>query len=146
MKISAILVLTIVLLPLMVTLGQATDAMTARNAWGQAAAGKLTIVDIRSPREWRASGVARGAWKITIHGERRMSGFLEMLLARTMGDRTRRITLICAGGGRSNHTLQFLRKKGFTNVTHIAEGMLGRSVFRGGGKGWINHGLPTEQP
>ncbi len=145
MKIPAILALTIVLLPLMAVPGQATNVMTARNAWEQAAAGKLAIVDIRSPREWRASGVARGAWKITIHGKRQMAGFLQKLLARTKGDRTRRIALICAGGGRSTHTLQFLRKKGFTNVTHIAEGMLGRSVFRGGGKGWIKQGLPTEQ-
>ena len=145
MKIPAILVLTAVLLPLMAAPGQATDVLTARNAWAQAAAGKLTIVDIRSPQEWRASGVAKGAWRITIHGERQMAGFLNKLLARTEGDRTRRLTLICASGGRSNHTLQFLRKKGFTNVTHIAEGMLGRSVFRGGGKGWIKHGLPTEQ-
>jgi len=146
MKILAVVALTVGLLPAMAGQSMAKDVMSAPDAWTQASAGKLTIVDVRSPREWRDSGVAKGAWRISIHGERRMAGFLQSLLDRTKGDRSKRITLICATGVRSDYTLRFLRKNGFKNVSHIAEGMFGRSLLRGGGKGWLKHGLPTERP
>jgi len=144
------LVLTLIfgltLAPAVAAAASAKDEIAATDAWRQAQAGKLTIVDVRSPAEWRDTGVAKGAWKITIHGKNRMAGFLNQLLARTGGDRSRRISLICATGVRSDYTLRYLRRHGFTNVSHIAEGMMGRSVFRGGGKGWLKHRLPLATP
>lgn len=124
---------------------QAASEIKATDAWRQAQAGKLTIVDVRSPGEWRETGVAKGAWKVTIHGPQKMEGFLKEIIARTNGDRSRRIALICATGVRSDYALRYLQKNGYKNVTHIAEGMMGRSAFRGGGKGWLKHGLPVSK-
>lgn len=146
MRLVLTLMIGLALAPAFATPASAKDDITATDAWRQAQAGKLTIVDVRSPAEWRETGVAKGAWTITIHGRERMTGFLKQLLARTGGDRSRRISLICATGVRSDYTLRFLRRNGFTNVSHIAEGMMGRSVFRGGGKGWLKHRLPLAKP
>ena len=142
MRLILTLIIGLAFAPVIGTAALAVDDISATDAWRQVKAGKLTIVDVRSPAEWRDTGVAKGAWKITIHGKERMAGFLKQLLARTGGDRSRRISLICATGVRSDYTLRFLRRNGFINVSHIAEGMMGRSVFRGGGKGWLKHRLP----
>ena len=146
MRFPAVLLVALILLPALAPPAAAQDTIKAREAWQQARTGKLTIVDIRSPEEWRETGVAKGAWKVTIHGPQQMRGFLAQLLRRTGGDRTRPITLICATGIRSEYARRYLRRQGFTNVSHIPEGMMGRSVFRGGGRGWLKHHLPTEKP
>lgn len=146
MRLILTLMLGLSVVPALALSAPAKDIVSATDAWRQAQAGTLTIVDVRSPAEWRQTGVAKGAWKITIHGPGKMPGFLKEVLARTKGDRSRRIALICATGVRSDYALRYLRRNGFTNVSHIAEGMMGRSVFRGGGRGWLREKLPVSKP
>ena len=106
----------------------------------RAQAGELTIIDVRSPAEWRQTGVAVGARRATIHDPRGWVGFLAEVEAIVGEDRNKPIAMICARGGRSAATTAYLREQGFTSVFNIGEGMLG-----GDGKpGWIARGLPVE--
>mgnify|MGYP002626579920 CR=1 FL=1 len=114
--------------------------MPADEAAALAAGGELTIIDVRSPREWRETGVPEGASRVTIHHPGGMEGFLAEVLEAVEGDRERPIAFICAAGGRSSAAQQLAREAGFTEVADIDEGMLGS----GAGPGWIARGLPTE--
>ena len=51
----------------------AQSIITAPEAWKQAQAGKLMIIDVRSTSEWKESGIPKGAKTISYHdpgGER----------------------------------------------------------------------------
>ena len=114
--------------------------MPADEAAALAAEGELTIIDVRSPREWRDTGVPEGAKTVTIHHPGGVEGFLEEVTEAVGGDKERPIAFICAAGGRSSAAQKLAREAGFTEVADIEEGMLGS----GSGPGWIGRGLPTE--
>lgn len=114
--------------------------IAADEALRQSQAGELLIVDVRSPREWRQTGLPKGAAAVTIHDPNGPEGFLAAMLAATGGDRARPIALICASGVRSNRAHRFLEAKGFTAVVDVSEGMMGRRDA----PGWLKRGLPTE--
>lgn len=118
---------------------QAGDALTAPEALAQARAGKIVLIDVRSPREWRQTGVPEGAKTVTIHHPQGARGFLADVLEAAGGDKSRPIALICARGGRSSRGKRFLEANGFTNVRDVPEGMLGR----GDRPGWLARKLPT---
>ena len=110
--------------------------ISADEGFARAQAGELTIIDVRSPAEWRQTGVAVGARRATIHNPPGLAGFLAEVAAIVGEDKSKPIAMICALGGRSAAAT----KQGFTSVFNIGEGMLG-----GGGKpGWIARGLPVE--
>ncbi len=110
----------------------------AAEAYAKSVAGEVTVIDVRSPGEWRETGVPAGAKLVTIHDPRGAEGFLANVLAAVEGDRTRPIALICARGTRSSRAYNFLARQGFTNLYNVREGMLGR----GREPGWIRRGLP----
>ena len=101
--------------------------------------GEITVIDVRSPGEWRQTGTALGAKRITIHDPGGANGFLRHMVAAVDGDRGRPIALICARGNRSTRAYDFLTQNGFTNVHNIVEGMLGNRTD----PGWIARGLPV---
>lgn len=116
------------------------DILEADVAWREAKAGKLVIIDIRSAAEWKDTGIPKGARTVTIHDPKGLEGFYKALLAAVNGDKTTRIALICAAGGRSARAERYLATKGFTRIVDISEGMLG--TWRH--PGWIKRGLPVE--
>lgn len=99
------------------------------------AQGKIILLDIRSPQEWKDTGLPSGAVPVTVHRR----DFIEAVLKVTKGDRTRTIALICATGGRSAMARRFLAGQGFTSVIDVSEGMLGNHY----GPGWIRRGQPV---
>jgi rhodanese-related sulfurtransferase len=101
--------------------------------------GKLTIVDIRRPEEWRQTGVAEGALRLDMRQPGGAQGFAQALLTRVGGDRNAPIGLICRTGNRTTQVQQALQELGFTQVYNIKEGMAGS----GAGPGWIRRGLPV---
>lgn len=116
--------------------GAATrDIWSAPEAADALARGQITLIDVRSRDEWRETGVARGAWPISMH-ERRFKD--RLLAARTLAN-GRTNALICATGGRSARLLQALKGAGFTEFIDVSEGMLGSRR----GPGWIARGLPV---
>ncbi|MDF1720188.1 MAG: rhodanese-like domain-containing protein [Minwuia sp.] len=134
--------LTLLVLVLPVTGWAAADdaLLSPPDAWAEARAGSVLIVDIRNSPEWAWTGVARGAARASwwqVQGE---SGFLADILQITGDDRTKPIALICARGVRSSAATAFLKAQGFTNVRDIGEGMLGSAA----GPGWLQRKLPLE--
>ncbi len=114
--------------------------LDADEALARASKGDVSLIDVRSPGEWRQTGLPRGATGITIHGPNGMAGFVESVLAAMDGDKDRPLALICARGNRSSRAQEALQEAGFTQVLNVREGMIGGL----NGTGWLKRGLPTE--
>jgi rhodanese-related sulfurtransferase len=119
---------------------QSGPELSAPDALGRAEAGKLTIIDIRTPQEWRQTGIGKGAQRLDMHHPGGPDGFVADVLARVGGDKSAPIGLICRTGNRSGQMQRLLLDKGFTHVFNVREGMVGSSA----GPGWIKRGLPVE--
>ena len=109
--------------------------LTAAEAFALAKEGEITLVDSRTPQEWRASGVPAGSHQIDM----RRDDFIAALQAATGPDLAAPVALICARGVRSARLTLALAEAGFTNVMDVPEGMLGS----GEGPGWIAGNLPV---
>lgn len=118
----------------------AADEVAAPQALEQAQAGQLTIIDIRTPDEWRQTGVVPGAKRVDMYMAGGPAAFLNGILAAAGGDKSAPVALICRTGNRSAKAAAFLRSQGFTSVVDIGEGMAGS----GKGPGWLKRGLPVQ--
>ena len=112
--------------------------VTAAQAYSEAAAGARVLIDVRSPPEWKQSGLPRGAATVTIHQP--APAFLDGILAAIGGDRDLPIALICATGIRAQRAQQFLENRGFSNVLNVDGGIYGAP----GSAGWLKNGLPMD--
>lgn len=128
----AILCIFLTLLP---ASAAAASSLTVAQAYEQAKAGGILLIDIRTRDEWRKTGVASVARPISMHED----GFLQKLDAAVGGNHGRAIAFICAQGVRSAWMQAQLLMRGYTNVINVPEGMLGSSD----GPGWIAAGLPV---
>ena len=81
------------------------------------------------------SGVAEGAWPVSMH----TPDFPKQLQAILAQHPPEHIGLICATGGRSAYVTEVLARNGLPGVIDVSEGMFGN----GQGAGWIARGLPT---
>jgi rhodanese-related sulfurtransferase len=117
----------------------AESRISADQAFDRVQKGQLTLIDIRSPQEWRKSGIPKGSKPITMHNPGGRRAFKNEILKAVNGDLNRPIALICAVGGRSHWAQRFLRKQGFTNVQDVSEGLFGRGKDL---PGWLKRGLP----
>ena len=109
--------------------------LTPTAAFTAAQAGEVTLVDIRTPREWRQTGVPVGAVAIDM----RRDDFLQALGRAVAGDLTAPVALICARGVRSVRMTRVLEAAGYTAILDVPEGMLGSAS----GPGWIAGNLPV---
>jgi rhodanese-related sulfurtransferase len=140
---------TFVFILLAATLARADNAATVARADGivsapaaalSATKGGVMIVDVRSPREWRQTGVATGARMVTIHNPKGIKAFVAAMTSAVGGDKSRPVALIFAAGVRSARAVRILTAAGFTKLKNISEGMLGRPDA---GPGWLKRGLPV---
>jgi rhodanese-related sulfurtransferase len=115
--------------------------ISAQEALRQSNSGALLVIDVRSPGEWRQTGVPAGAKAISIHDPAGMGAFLDNVMNAVDGNKNARVALICAHGNRSHWTQQFLSQHGFTRVLDVSEGMLGRDAA----PGWLARNLPVEK-
>ncbi len=113
----------------------AGQRITVAQAHDQARHGEILLVDIRTPNEWRASGVGEGAVPLDMRRE----DFVSALGDLVDGDQGAAIALICARGVRSARLTNRLIEAGFTNIIDVPEGMLGSAA----GPGWVRAGLPV---
>lgn len=112
--------------------------ISAPEALAAAQAGKLKLIDIRSPAEWRETGVAPGSGKVDFYkGPQTVA---EYILRETGGDKNAPIALICRTGNRTTTAQKYLQGIGFTQVYNVREGMKGSAA----GPGWLKRGLPVE--
>ena len=118
----------------------AGPTLTAPEALAKAQAAELTLIDIRTPMEWRQTGVAPLALRINMQDPKGPEGFADSVLTAVRGDKSAPIAIICRTGNRSSYMQQELMARGFTNVYNVSEGMAGSKA----GPGWIRRGLPIE--
>ena len=118
---------------------RATPDLAAPDAAAAVAAGKITLVDIRTPPEWKETGVAKGARRVNMLHPQGAPGFVEQLLGEVKGDRNAPIALICRTGNRTTQVQRYLQSVGFTQVYNVKEGMAGSAA----GPGWLKRGLPV---
>ncbi len=114
--------------------------ISADDALRLAESGQIVLVDVRSPQEWRQTGVPSGARTVTIHNPNGLVGFLEAMEGALGADPDQAIAVICARGNRSTLAQSALNEAGYTQVFNIREGMLGNID----GPGWLARGLPTD--
>lgn len=114
---------------------QQRDVWTADEARAALVAGRVRMLDIRTRDEWRETGVAQGAWPVSMHED----GFPERLFAARSLARDAPVALICATGGRSGYLLRTLKNANYAGYVDVSEGMLGSRA----GPGWIARGLPV---
>jgi rhodanese-related sulfurtransferase len=96
---------------------------------------EISLIDVRSRPEWLETGIAVGAWPISLHE----GDFERRLFAARDLSGPRPVALICATGGRSARLLNALTKAGYEGFIDVSEGMLGSRR----GPGWIARGLTT---
>lgn len=111
--------------------------MSPTDAHAKAQTGEVVLVDIRTPEEWRETGVPVTAHAIDMYDDPKV--FLQRLTAATGGDKSRPVALICRTGNRSSTLQAQLVRAGFSNVVDVSEGVVGGP----NGKGWLKAGLPT---
>lgn len=136
MKIILQLVAVIVISIHQITISYAAELMSVSKAHQQSQSGKVLLVDIRRPSEWKQTGVAKYAAKISMH----QKGFLDRISKHTNGDKAAPLAIICAHGNRSTYMISLLEQNGYTNIYNVKEGMLGSKE----GPGWLKRGLPLQ--
>ena len=121
----------------------AAEVLTPAEAEARAAAGELTIVDVRLPMEWAETGLPESGEGVSLQDPATLQirpDFVDDVLRSVGGQRDRPIALICARGNRSALATALLAQAGFTSVHDISEGMIGGT----NGPGWLARRLPTE--
>jgi len=113
-------------------------ALTVQEAYEQAKAGQIYLIDIRRPEEWQNTGVATPAIPLDM----RRRDFEAVLQAIIADGGVRPVALICASGGRSSRMFRQLAAAGFESILDVPEGMHGS----GAGPGYLQQGLPTRAP
>ncbi|MBV8379353.1 MAG: rhodanese-like domain-containing protein [Paucibacter sp.] len=125
--------------------------VTPLQAWQLVQAGAATLVDVRSPEEYRFVGHVPGSLNVawaTGTALTRNPRFARELEARLGGDKSRTVLLLCRSGKRSALAAEAATKAGFAaafNVLEGFEGELDAHRQRGHGDGWRFHDLPWEQ-
>ena len=112
----------------------AEGLIAADEAYAAAKRGELLIIDVRTPVEWRETGIPEGA-KTAEFGA---SAFVGAVIEAVASDKSRPIAVICRSGNRSTKAADALKANGFSQVLNIREGMSGSSA----GPGWLKRGLP----
>jgi rhodanese-related sulfurtransferase len=117
---------------------QAEPDISAPQALERAKAGTLLIIDVRTPEEWRETGVIPAARRVDFY--RGPQVMLKSVLEMVGGDKDAPIALVCHSGSRSSEAQRFLQAQGFTKVYNLREGMAGSAA----GPGWLSRQLPLE--
>ena len=115
--------------------------ITAQVANFEARGGVRILIDVRTPMEWRKTGVPVGAKQFSIEGLGGTTTFVANVTKLVEGNKNVPISLICARGARSSKAANVLSRAGFTNIKNVREGVLGN---RKDGPGWLKRKLPTQ--
>ena len=95
----------------------------------------LDLGDLR--QRGSLGGVPAGAKTISLSNP----DFVAAVEVELGSDKTRPVAVICRAGNRSVRAADALAAAGFTNVTNVADGMLGRDDV---GPGWLGSNLATQ--
>lgn len=113
----------------------APQIMSAPDAQAAVKEGKMILLDIRTPEEWKEDGIAEGALPLDLTA----GNFGELLnkILEQRGDKM--LGMICATGGRTGYVMSVLAQNKLTDIVDVSEGMHGN----GRAPGWLKRGLPV---
>ena len=131
---SSLIVLFVVLTA---AVSNAAESISPPDALKEIEAGNMILLDIRSPEEWKQTGVASVAIPLTMHSKEFLNRFQKVVSE----NKDKKIGIICATGGRSQWLQGELAKRGLTPVIDVSEGMMGNKK----GPGWIARGLAMKK-
>ncbi len=114
------------------------NTMSAEEAHHRSAAGEITLIDVRTPKEWEETGIPKHGVGISLQNP----NFVEELRAVLAANPAKPIALICASGVRSAYAAKMLEKRGFSGLIEVKEGMKGSTA----GPGWLDRTLPVREP
>jgi rhodanese-related sulfurtransferase len=109
-----------------------TASLSAREAHDAARAGTLLLLDIRTPEEWRDTGIPQGATALDVE----TPAFEVRLAGLRLDHPGKRIALIDRNGGLSASIRTKLAGRGFRDILAVRGGMLGPG-------GWLAEKLPV---
>ncbi len=112
----------------------ATTDMHAQDVHLAVQSDNLVLIDVRTPDEWRNTGIAQGAVPISMQD----TDFLNKLAQLTEANPGKPVAFICASGRRSGIVQAELARRGYENVFSVYGGTTGSSEA----PGWIREGLP----
>jgi rhodanese-related sulfurtransferase len=108
--------------------------LSVREAHERTRAGQVVLVDIRTPEEWRDTGVAEGAIRLDM-----LNPAFEARLAAIRAEHPGKpIAIICRTANRTRRVQEVLGQRGWRDIVDVRGGMLGD----GQNKGWLDEGLP----
>lgn len=111
-----------------------SDKLSVTFAYNATLDEQLIIIDIRTPHEWRRTGIPVGAHGIDMDSQ----DFFNDLLALANLYPQRKISLISTTGGRSAYLARYLARRG-VHVYDIPGGIIGKSTS------WKSKGLPFKK-
>ena len=135
MKRRTFLIAALVLpLPVFAQTASERATMSVREAFDRSKAKDVLLVDIRTPEEWKDTGVPEGAIRLDM-----TSPVFEARLATLRAENPGKpIAIICRTASRTRRLQDVLGKRGWTNIIDVRGGVLGD----GRNKGWLDEGLP----
>ena len=100
---------------------------------------KLLIFDIRTKKEWQMTGVIPNSILINMHDNNNIEreNFLNEVSSEIELHKNKNIAFICASGARSRVVMDFFINKGYKNIFHIPDGIMGNQS-----NGWLFQGYP----
>ena len=102
----------------------------------------LLIIDVRTAKEWKMTGVIPGSILISMHDDNNIErkSFLEEINLKISSYKNKKIAFICSSGSRSKVVMDFFLNEGYKNIYHIPDGIMGRQS-----DGWLFSGYPITQ-
>jgi rhodanese-related sulfurtransferase len=111
----------------------------------------ILLIDVRSPDEF-AGGHPQGAFNVPVAfmggGGMRPNPDFQRVVEVVAPDKTKRLVLSCASGGRSMHACQLLEQAGWRELINLRGGWSGERGGPTGGMtqpGWSASGLPSSR-
>ena len=99
----------------------------------------LTIIDVRTINEWKMTGIIPTSILINMHDDKyqERNGFVTEITKILLEYQDKNVAFICASGARSKIITDYLVNKGYKNIYHIPDGIMGKQ-----NDGWLFNGYP----
>ena len=104
---------------------------------------KIIIVDVRTKKEWKETGIIPNSILLNMHNDNyeENKNFVNDLTAFLSKNLNESIAFICASGSRSELVANYFTEKGYKNLSHIPDGIVGKN-----NDGWLFLGFPLKAP
>jgi len=102
---------------------------------------QIEIIDIRTEKEWKMTGIIPNTHLVNMHNEdfSENTNFISEVEKILNKYNNKNIGFICASGSRSEIVASYFLEKKYKNIVHIPDGIIGKSK-----DGWLYLGFPIK--